>query len=333
MYEFRLIDYNNINLLEYNSYSRKSVFTSIDWMNYIIEDAKTRPAIIRITEKGDFVGYIPMMIMKKCGIKIAGSPFRGWSTCWMGIEVEEKNKKIQIIQELVPFLYKKLGVVYCEITDRDINEEELEKYKIRHYSFETLELKIDKTDEELWKDFKTDCRNFIRQFDRRGALLEIADPNDEFAEEYYAELIDVFAKQGMTPTYSCEKVKCLLRNMRESGNVLCLRVKTPEGKPAATSIFFCDKNKFYFWGGASYREHQHYRPNEAMIWEAIKYFRNKGIKVFDMVGNRPYKQKFGPKTETYYTMQFARFSILFPLRNIAEKIYYSRLKKDEKKNG
>lgn len=85
-------------------------------------------------------------------------------------------------------------------------------------SNDTLELEIDKTDEELFKVFKTDCRNFIKQFERGDASIEIAKPNDTFAEEYYNQLEDVFAKR-LVPTYSLKKVKCLIRHMKDSGNI------------------------------------------------------------------------------------------------------------------
>lgn len=329
MYRFDVIDPRDLDMEEYNAYSRKSVFTTMEWMDFVREDSHAEAAIIRILRDDGFIGYVPMMFVTKFGIKIAGSPFRGWSTCWMGIETEDAGIKTDIIKELIPYLFKKHRVMYCEITDRDVQESDLIHAGIKYVPVETLELEIDRSDEELWKTFKGDCRNFIRQFERRGGIIEHAEPNDVFAEEYYSELVDVFAKQGMRPTYSCKKVKCLLRNMKGSGNVLCLRVTTPDHEPAATSIFFCDKNRFYFWGGASFREHQHYRPNEAMLWEAIQYFRKKGLKYFDMVGNRSYKLKFGPEVATYYTMRFARFKVLFQLRDWAEKLYFARLKKDK----
>lgn len=325
MYEFTKIDYSNLDIPEFYCYSRKPIFTMKSWLDFIVEDSNAEPAIFRVTQKGKFIGYIPLMYVKKFGVKIAGSPFRGWSTCWMGVEVEDKLKKMSIIQELMPYLYRYEGVHYCEITDRDITEEEILSNNIRYRSYETLELNIAKTDEELFKVFKVDCRNFIRQFERRGAILEEAEPNEEFAKEYYAELVDVFEKQGMAPTYSCEKVKRILKYNKE--HVLCLRVKTPDGEPAATSIFFADKNRFYFWGGASFRKHQHYRPNEAMLWYAIGYFRDKGVKIFDMVGNRSYKRKFGAEVKVYYTMQFAKYRILFKLKNMAEIIYFRSLKR------
>lgn len=330
MYNFELIEYEKLQLNEFNSYIKKPLFTTKQWLDFIIEDSKAEPAIFRITRGNEFLGYVPVLFVKKLGVKIAGSPFRGWSTCWMGVEVSNSNEKIGIIKELSEVLFKKYKCIYFEIVDRYIEEKELETSGLSYYMNETLELDIQKTDDELWKVFKTDCRNYIRQFERRGAILQEVKPSDEFAEEYYSELKDVFAKQGMKPTYSCEKVKCLFRHINKE-EILCLRVISPEGEPVATSIFLADKYKAYFWGGASYREHQHYRPNEFMIWYAIKYWRERKIEIFDMVGNRKYKQKFGPVVKTYASIQIAKYRWLIQARNMAERLYFLRLKKRSNK--
>ena len=70
MYEFQLIEYKHIDKKEFYSYSRKPVFTTFEWMNYIQEDSDAKPAIIRVTKGGIFVGYVPLMFVKKYGIKI-----------------------------------------------------------------------------------------------------------------------------------------------------------------------------------------------------------------------------------------------------------------------
>ncbi len=158
--------------------------------------------------------------------------------------------------------------------------------------------------------------------------MEIAEPNDDFAEEYYKQLENVFAKQGLVPTYSLNKVKCLFRHMKGGGNILCLLVKDPDGKAIASLIFFGYKKKF-FGGGVSYRFGQHYRLNEYMIWTAIKYWRDRWCKIFDMVGVRDYKKKFGSYTELYAKIIIPKFKILFILRNIAKNLYFILLKLKE----
>jgi hypothetical protein len=325
MYEFKQIDLTCINLNEFNGFEDKSIFTTVEWIRFVEEDSNAKPIILRILKDNMFIGYFSALMINKFGFKIIASPFSGWSTCFMGFDIIVNNK-IEILHDLKQYLFKKFKCSYIEIIDRDISIDGAKSAGFNCTPISTLELEIDRSDDELFKVFKTDCRNFIRQFERRGALLEEAIANDEFAEEYYEQLKDVFAKQGMVPTYSVEKVKKLLKHFSKTDRLLCLRVRNPEGISIASSIFFGYNNKFFFWGGASLRPYQNYRPNEYMIWYAIKYWRMRGCKVFDMVGVRDYKRKFGSVEMEYAKITISRYKILIILRNLAKEGYFFMLK-------
>lgn len=325
MYIFNRIEITNIDINKFNKIKNKSIFTTIEWINFIHEDSEAKPIILEIFQKDVFVGYFSALTVNKFGIKIVASPFAGWSTCFMGFDVN-LNNKTDILSDLIKYLFKKFKCHYIEIIDRDISVDQAKSAGFNCSPVCTLELDINRSDQELFKAFKTDCRNFIRQFERRGAILEEAIPNDEFAEEYYEQLKDVFAKQFMVPTYSLQKVKKLLKHLSKTDRLLCLRIKNPAGKSIATSIFLGYKEKFFFWGGASLRSYQNYRPNEYMIWYAIKYWRNRGCKVFDMVGVRDYKRKFGSNEVQYAKIMISKYKILFFLKDLAKDGYFFMLK-------
>lgn len=326
MYNITEVPVDKLNNEEFNNFRSKTLFTTVDWISFVEEDSKAKPIILKIEKDGVLVGYFSSLEVNKFGVKIIGSPFSGWSTCFMGFDVYEGVNKLDLVEPVSRYLFKEKKALLVEIIDRDIKCEEAKSYGYRVSRDNTLEVEIDKTDEELFKVFKTDARNFIRQFERRGATIEYAIPDDAFAEDYYNQLIDVFAKQGLVPTYSLEKVKCLLRHLKNEENILCLRVRDPEGNCIATSIFLGYNRKFFFWGGASYRSGQHYRPNEYMIWTAIRFWRDKGIEVFDMVGVRDYKRKFGSHEVEYAHISIPKYSCLLILRDTAKWCYFSMLK-------
>jgi len=325
-FSFEKICFESLKIEEFNNFPNKSVLTTKDWIEFVKEDSIANPYILKIFDGSTFVGYFTSLIVKKAGFKIVGSPFPGWSTPYMGLDCLKCYNKSDILPDLISFVMKDTGCAYLQISDRDLVFEELEKIKIKYnYTLsisETLELKIESDDALQYKKMKNDCRNFIKQFERRGATVEKAKPDDSFAEEYYEQLIDVFAKQDLVPTYTVGKVKCLLRHLSKSGSVLCLRVREPNGKSIATSIFPAFNNKMFFWGGASFRSFQQYRPNEYMIYKAMKYWRERGCTIFDMVGNRAYKKKFGSFEVHYPVVVVSRYRFLVPLKNMAEKLYY-----------
>lgn len=327
LYTFKKINFDTIDIEEFYNIPNKAIFTSIPWLKFLIENnPNAKLLILRITQDEKFIGYFSGMITVKFGIRLLGSPLPGWSTCFMGLDLLDREDQFNILHAVVNYAYKVERVYYIEIIDRNITVKEAQAKNIKAYSVGTLQLDVNKDEIYLFKQMKTDCRNFIRQFERRGATFEIAEADDTFAEEYYSQLIDVFAKQGMVPTYSLEKVKCLLKNLKDSNEVLCLRVRNPEGDSIASSLFVGFKKTFFFWGGASYRSQQSYRPNEYMIWMAIKYWRERGCETFDMVGIRDYKRKFGSHEEFYARLVFTRLPLLIVGRDIAKLIYFTMLK-------
>lgn len=325
-YEFEVVDLNQLNSKEFNDFPHKTVNTTKEWIEFVAEDASATPYIVRISQNNELVGFFSSLIVKKFGVKIVGSPFPGWSTVYMGLDVYDHGLKAEILNELIPFVMKNTKCAYLQICDRDFKTDELspicQQYGGTIEYGDTLELGIEGDDALQYKKMKTDCRNFIRQFERRGAVIEEAEPNDEFAEEYYEQLKDVFAKQNLVPTYTVDKVKCLLRHLSKTDNIYCLRVKNPEGKSIATSIFPGFNHKMFFWGGASLRPYQQYRPNEYMIYKAMHHWREKGCVEFDMVGNRPYKKKFGSWEVRYPSIIIPKYKILVPLKNMAAALYY-----------
>lgn len=323
MYNFCLVDKSE--LLSHNDRKNKSVFTTPEWLEYLEKTNNQPIKVIQIEKNGSVVGFLTGQVVQKSKVRIFAAPFKGWSTCYMGFELYDYSDITTIISEISAFIFKELKCLYIEIVDRFIPIESLGKVtdtNIATDAVTTLELDIDRTDEELFKVFKTDCRNYIRQFERKGAVIKKVKPTQQFVDNYYDQLIEVFAKQNLVPTYSKKKVEDLVFSFKDSDNMLCYEVYDPDGKSIATSIFFSYGDYGYFWGAASYREFQFYRPNEYMIWSAIKEFREKGIKTFDMVGYRKYKMKFGPTSVQYPRIMLSKFKILFPMRNFALKCFY-----------
>lgn len=325
MYEFEHIDLSKLDLNEFNDFENKSVFTRVEWIRFIMEDSDASPIVLRITREKEFVGYFSALMIIKFGIRIIASPFRGWSTCFMGFDTA-LEPRVQILKDLADYLFSRFKCLYIEIVDREIPVDQAKSSGYNSVPVSTLELEIDKPDDEIFKGFKSVCRNRIRQFDKKGAVLEHALPDDQFAEEYYEQLKDVFAKQGTLPTYSMDKVKRLLHHLSGTDMLLCLRVRDPDGLSIATSIFIGSNKKFFFWGGASLRPYQHYCPNEYMMWYAMRYWRDKGCSIYDMVGVRDYKRKFNPEEKQYARITISKYGILIVMRNMALKSYYLLLK-------
>jgi len=92
------------------------------------------------------------------------------------------------------------------------------------------------------------------------------------------------------------------------------QARDAEGRCIATGIFPGLHERFYFFGGASWREHQKLFPNELMHWHAMKYWKSKGVKAYNMVGTMDFKQKFGGTETATPTIRKSKYGFISFLR-------------------
>ena len=153
-------------------------------------------------------------------------------------------------------------------------------------------------------------------------IEEADDP--EFADDYYAQLRDVFAKQALVPTYDKARVVELIRHVLPTGRLLLLRARDGDGLCIATGIFPALNGRAYFFGGASWRSHQILRPNEALMWQAMRHWKARGVEWFDLGGGAEYKRKYGIREVTVPFFWTSRYRALSSARNAAKKAIKAR---------
>ena len=326
MYSFEKIDIDKIDLNEYYNFENKCMFATLPWLRYLSEDNNAAPVIVRITKNDELLGYFTGLTFKKFGIKLFGSPFKGWATGYMGFDLHDRSLIKDLLEPTINFIFKITGCLYIEIVERYLGVQDQSEIKYKTEIVATLEANIDKTDEEFLKSVKKDCRKYIRQFEERGARIEIVQPDEEFAKEIHKQLSDVFAKQDLVPTFSLDKINRCLNNLKGTGHLLCLSVFEPQGKSIASFVFISYDKKGYGWCAASYREYQSFRPNEYILWFGMRHLRDLGCEVFDFAGIREYKYKWNPVEVDYLRIMAAKYPFLIFMRNAAQKAYWKLLK-------
>lgn len=326
MYSFEVIDIDKINIEEFNAFDKKSVFTTIEWLKFINLDQCAELIIIRITDEKKLMGYFTGCLVKKFGIKIFGSPLSGWATCYMGFDLFDYNLITALLKPTIDFIFKTTKCLYFECRERNLSIEDINKIKYNTKIVTTVEVDMDKTLDDILKSVKHDCRQYIRQFEKKGAVIEIVEPTDEFVEDLYNQICDVFLKQNLVPTFSLHKIRSLVESLKNTDKLLCLSVRDLEGKSIASYISVGYKDKFSGWCIGSLKEFQYYRPNEYLIWYAIKYWHERGMKVFDFAGEREYKLKWKPQKKEYLMIMASKYSILLRIRDLAKELYWLSFK-------
>lgn len=292
MLEFKRLDFNDMDWSLLDAARDRTIFQTRAWLEFVSETQGGEPMIAAMRKDGETVGYFTGILLRRFGINILGSPFPGWTTSYMGFNLLADISRSEAFKYLLRFAFQELKCQHVEVLDRGATFEDLEELdgKIRRASGFEIDLRQD--EEAIFGRMTSACRRCIRQSTKREVTIEESHDMD-FAVDFHEQLKDVFAKQNLVPTYPLTRVQMLIHHILPTGNLLLLRARDPEGRCIATGIFPAMNDTMFFWGGASWREHQFRRPNEAIQWYAMRYWKDKGISKYDMCGSGEYKRKYG----------------------------------------
>jgi hypothetical protein len=291
------------------------VFQTREWLEFVSRTQGAEPVVAAVLEDGERVGYFTGLIVRRFRIPILGSPFPGWTTPWMGFNLEAPVDAPAVAQALERFAFGPLGCAHLELHDRNLPSDRLPGLGFQPSETLTFELDLAGDEDQLLAAMSSACRRALRKAERVGVHVEEAAP-EGFAEEFHAQLEDVFAKQGLRPTYGVERVRELIRCLHPTGRLLLVRAVSPEGERIASAIFPALNRTAHFWGGASWRSHQILRPNEAVFWFAMRYWKARGATVMDMGGGGDYKRRYGPRELRVPSFRKSRVALLGRLRDL-----------------
>ena len=200
-------------------------------------------------------------------------------------------------------------------------KDEVDIKGFKRTGFTTLILDLTKSLDEIWHGFsKKSCQYEIKRAERDGVSVKLST-----GHEVFHELNKVFRKRkGLSGNISIDY-------MQKYCTLFLAGIK---GEIVAGQLYLEDKDNIRWLTGASKRlESDNVLigcANRALIWEAIKYAKDKGIKEFDFggyhTGDNPelkainfFKESFGGELVTRYTYQ-KNYSKLFSLAQKLKKI-------------
>jgi CelD/BcsL family acetyltransferase involved in cellulose biosynthesis len=299
-----------------DAFADRNVFQTREWLEFVARTQDARIVVAALLDANRTVGYFTGLTFRRYGVPILGAPFPGWTTSYQGFNLEPGIPRRDALRALPEFGFRSLGCFHIEGRDRGATVEDLEAVGAEHRHFTLFQIDLSRSEDELLDAMTSACRRNIRKAGRMGVIVEEAS-DLAFADEYAAQLRDVFAKQSLVPSYGADRVRELIRCVHGTGRLLLLRARDPEGRCIATGIFPGMNGTMYFWGGASWREHQILRPNEALFWHAMQYWKARGMKEFDLGGGGEYKRKFGPVELSVPSFSLSRFRAIDRIRNLA----------------
>ena len=327
MYEIHRQNADYLKLLE-NKHYEQTIYTTYPWVMFLVKNQKAEPVILEILDQGELVSVFVGLIITKFGIRILGSPFEEWFTEEMGF-IEIRNCDYgECIQAVKEYAFKHLKCLFIQITDNKIRLKDIPK-DIDYSINKSLILDLRPSETEIFSSFRKDARKNIRRFEKKGAVLKEVVFDNNFAVTFYDQIKDVFEKQGLQPNYNLQKIKDMVEAFKDNQDkILAMQVYDPDNICIASAIYLLYGDWCYSLATASYREYQHYLPNEIIRWHGIQYCKNKGSKFFNFCGYREYKLKYAPQIVDIPTIIIYRYKILVYFKEAARQtiIKYRYLK-------
>ncbi|MDF1524272.1 MAG: GNAT family N-acetyltransferase [Trueperaceae bacterium] len=296
-------------------YADHTVFQTEAWLRFVAQTQRGEAVVAQVRDGHRAIGRFTGLLVRRYGLRILGSPLPGSTTSYMGFNLVEGASRASALRALRAFAFAELDCAHVEVTDRYATREDCIEagYRLEPSAMSGYQVDMGGGPDVVFAAMKSSTRRNVRKAEREGLTVEIAE-DAAFADDYYAQLEDVFAKQRLRPTYGVGRVRALIEHVGPTGRLLLLRARTPDGTCIATGIFPAANRTMFFWGGASWRNHQILRPNEALQWTAMRYWMDRGITVYDMMGGGRYKRNYGAASIHVPRAHLARFPAIELLR-------------------
>jgi CelD/BcsL family acetyltransferase involved in cellulose biosynthesis len=300
------------------------IFQTREWLEFLGTTQKAEPVLAVVRDGGVDVGYFTGLIIRRFGIRILGSPFPGWTTDYLGFNLAAGVSRRDAAEALIEFAFGPLRTLHVELCDRDLGCGDLDGSRYAtDCSHRTFVVDLTGDESDVFARMTSGKRWAVRKGVKVGVQVEVA-RGPSFADEYYEQLQRVFARRSLVPTYDVQRVRELIRHLEKTDRLLLLRAVAPDGRRIASGIFLAFNGTAHFWGGASVREQQMLRPNEAIFWYAMRWAREKGCSVLDMGGGGEYKREYGAQELWVPRFRCSRIPVLASLRDAAEAVVEAR---------
>ncbi len=314
----KFIDFESADWKHLDGFEDRTVFQTREWVRFVSESQRATPVLAELHDGGEIVGYFTGLTFSRFGVKVLGSSFPGWTTPYMGFNLVAGASRSAALQALEMAAWDTLKCLHMEVSDPYFSVEDGLGLGFEVDCYASYRTDLTKPEDEIFGAMDSACRRCIRKAEKSGVVIEEAhDP--AFADDYYEQLQDVFAKQALVPTYKIDRVRSLIAHLEPTGRILMLRARDAQGKCIATGIFPGYNKIAEFWGNASFRHSQILRPNEAIHWYAMRYWKRRGVAVYDWGGGGSYKEKYGCVAHAVPWFTKSRYAVVSKLRDGAKK--------------
>src|SRR5438270_7070866 len=118
MLKFERLDLKSLNWDEtIGKFPDRTIFQTPAWLTFVAGTQNAEPIVAALKDGSWTVGYFTGLIVRKCGLRILGSPFPGWTTEYMGFNLSGRVSRRAAVEALSHFAFGDLKCVHLECMD------------------------------------------------------------------------------------------------------------------------------------------------------------------------------------------------------------------------
>ena len=256
---------------------KASFFHSSAWARVLHESYGYKPLYFASFENGKLASLMPFMEVNSwlTGKRGVSLPFSDQ------VPVIAPDK--MIFEDLVNSVTdygNKAGWKYIEWRDGTLFPAEVNASE-SHY---THERSLSKSEKELFSGLRDSTRRSIKKAGKAAVSVEISQSLDSIKCFYRLNCI-TRKRHGLPPQPLSFFEKIFEHVISKGYGIVVSAVHS--GEAIASSVFFHFGKSAIYKYGASDMAHQDLRPNNLVMWEAIKWFREKGLETFNFGRTEP----------------------------------------------
>ncbi len=319
---FRAVPFDNVDWSALDRYDDRTCWQRKPWLNYLVSIRAGTPVVAILEDGNKEVGAFIGLRKRFFGVYVLGAPLPGWNTTYLGLNLSPGVPRTEALRALSRFAFNNQRCAYVEVSDPCSDVDAAKRAGYGTGIDPGFVSDLYQSEKELFGRMASACRGAIRKADKVGVLVEEAKP-DGFAKEFYYQLENVYAHQGLKPTIREDRVEKLIDNVWDSGTLLLLRARTAHGDSIATAIFPGFGLYSGFWGNGSIRKMLHLRPNQAILWYAMRYWKARGVRWHHWGGGGDYKKAYGPDPLIYLRQYKSIVPGITKIRQPAIRAFYA----------
>ncbi len=318
----KLLQLKDIDLVKWNSLlnsNNASIFNTLEWANVWNLSYKNACPLFLVREVNEFQSTIPFIEIQKFGFKNYYSmPYGDYSTILLNSNTNSfpADEIKKLLSSFAKLSHRNWGML--SFSDFYGQANDLESLGFKKIDSTTHILPLSKDYQALWNQSITSTkRQLVRQAQRKDVKISLVETESQ-VRECYKMFEDTAQKHNQkNPKFPFNFYLNIFHTMKK---FLKWTIATQSNQPLANIINFVYKDTITYWDGSSYTHALQYRPNDALIWDMIKWGCENNYKHYDLRGSptpglAKFKQEWGAK-EKHYPFYYKKSSLFKTIKTL-----------------